>query len=291
MNIWNEFNLSNLDIEMISKDDKNNKKGIILKKIINYFLLFFTLFNFLNFIIVLIVLGISDAFNWSRLFISILELFLIILNIKISNKNKISKISRVLLIICGILFFLFCIFFIIISILIFTGYNLEINKNNKIDYLIVLGTKINKDEPGLILKKRLQKTIEYYNGNKNITLILSGGKTSKANISEASVMKEYLLKNCEINEMQIITEDFSSNTVENFKNILKIIDKNNSFGLCTSNSHIYRAYGLAKKLDFKYLYPLSAKGSFWTFYEDILREFYCIIIECLKGNMKLYKLS
>ena len=184
---------------------------------------------------------------------------------------------------------LFCIFFIIICIFIFSGYNLDINGNIQIDYLIVLGTKINNNEPGFILKKRLDKTIEFYNEHKkNITFILSGGKTSNNNISEASVMKKYLLENSEINESQILTEDYSKNTVQNLKNILEFIDNNKIFGICSSNSHIYRAYGLAKKLNYINLYPLSAKGSFWTFYEDVLREFYCIIVECLLGNMKLY---
>ena len=126
----------------------------------------------------------------------------------------------------------------------------------------------------MILKKRLEKTIEYYNEHKNITLILSGGKTSNTDISEAGVMKKYLLENSKINESQIITEDYSENTVQNLINILEMIDNNKIFGICTSNSHIYRAYGLAKKLNYINLYPLSAKGSFWTFYEDILREFY-----------------
>ena len=86
-------------------------------------------------------------------------------------------------------------YFIIICGFIFKGYNLYINNDIKIDYLIVLGTKINNDEPGIILKKRLEKTIEFYNEHKNITLILSGGKTSNSDISEAGVMKKYLLGN------------------------------------------------------------------------------------------------
>ena len=227
-------------------------------------------------------------FNWLRLIISIIELSLFFLLNKIFNARKISKTVKYVLIICGCVFILFCTFFIIICIFIFTGYNLNIDDNIQIDYLLVLGTKIENNEPGMILEKRLQKTIEFYNSHKYITLILSGGKTSDCDLSEAEVMKNYLLKHCNINESQIIIEDYSMNTVQNLKNILKIIGNEKKVGLCTSNSHIYRAYGLAKKLNYINIYPLSAKGSFWTFYGDIIREFYCIIFEYFSGNMNLF---
>jgi len=284
-----ENNIKFSDLEEEIKPKKTEKKSSKnkLKIIINIILFVFSIINFVTFIILLTAFEENSIFTYFRLIVSILELLLIFINIKIFNNKKKSKCLKIVLIICLILF---CIFFIIITSFIFSGYNLSINKN--IDYLLVLGTKISNDEPGIILKKRLEKTIEFYNTNKDITLILSGGKTSKnSDLSEAGVMKKYLLKNCDIKEENIITEDYSLNTVENLKNILEIIDKDKYIGLCTSNSHIYRAFGLAKKLGFKNIYPLSAKSSFWSFYGDIMREFYCIIFEWLNGDMNLYILN
>jgi len=287
-----ENNIKFSDLEEEIKPKKTEKKSSKnkLKIIINIILFVFSIINFVTFIILLTAFEENSIFTYFRLIVSILELLLIFINIKIFNNKKKSKCLKIVLIICLILFIIFCIFFIIITSFIFSGYNLSINKN--IDYLLVLGTKISNDEPGIILKKRLEKTIEFYNTNKDITLILSGGKTSKnSDLSEAGVMKKYLLKNCDIKEENIITEDYSLNTVENLKNILEIIDKDKYIGLCTSNSHIYRAFGLAKKLGFKNIYPLSAKSSFWSFYGDIMREFYCIIFEWLNGDMNLYILN
>lgn len=282
----NDSNLSNLENEIL-ENTKKSKKDII-SKTINYFLIFFTIFNLINFIILLFITGSKEFSNWIRLIASIIELLLIFLNNKISNINKLSLTLKIVLIICGVLWAIFCIFFVIICIFIFTGYNLEIKKSKQIDYLIVLGTKIKNNEPGILLKKRLEKTIEFYNSHKNITFILSGGKTSKCDLSEADIMKKYLLKNSDITESQIITENNSMNTIQNLKNILQIMGNDKKYGLCTSNSHIYRAYGMAKKLNYINLTPLSSKGNVWTFYRDVITEFYCIVFECIRGNMKLY---
>lgn len=282
--------ISDLEKEIISNNSNISSKKQKIRKVIIFFLLFFSILNLINFIILIIVLGVKDVFAWLRLIVSILELSLVILINKIFKAPKISKKTKIFLIISGCLFAIFCIFFIIICIFIFTGYNLNIDNNIQIEYLLVLGTKIENNQPGIILEKRLEKTVEFYNSHQNITLILSGGKTSDSDLSEAQVMKNYLLNHSDISESQIITEDDSMNTVENLKNILKIIGNDKKVGLCTSNSHMYRAYGLAKKLNFIYLYPLSAKGYFWTFYGDIIREFYCVIFEYFSGNMNLFNI-
>ena len=282
-----DINLNDLKKEFIL-NNKNISRKEKIRNLINYILIFFSVFNFINFIILLIILGIKDIFNWLRLIISIIELLLVYINNKLFNIQYISKKLKILLIICVCLFILYCLFFITICCFIFSGYNLTIDKNIHIDYLLVLGTKISNNEPCMILKRRLEKTIEFYNSNPNVILILSGGRTSDCNLSEAGVMKKYLLEENNIKEENIITEDYSMNTVENLINILNIIDKDKKIGLCTSNSHIYRAFGIAKNLGYQNLNLLSAKGSFWTFYGDIMREFYCIFFELINGNMKLY---
>ena len=286
----NDIKFSDLEEEIKPKKTENKSSKNKAKIIINIILLFFSILNFLTFIILLSAFEEDGIFTYLRLIVSILELLITLINIKIDDIKDLSKPLKRILIICLFLFIIFCIFFLIIITFIFSGYNLSINEN--IDYLLVLGTKISNNEPGIILKKRLEKAIEYYNSNKYIILILSGGKTSKnSDLSEAGVMKKYILEHCNIEEENIITEDYSLNTVENLNNILNLIDNDEHIGLCTSNSHIYRAVGLAKKIGYENIYPLSAKSSFWSFYGDIMREFYCIIFEWLSGNMNLYILK
>ena len=284
--------MDNSSSEFPYYEELENEKSIFQndksRKLINYTLFIFSVINIIIFILLIIVVGFKPLFNYSRIFVAILFILLIQLNNKFyKNKKKISTKLKIVLIIFIVIFILFLIVFIILSNLILTGYNLKISEKNDIDYLIILGNILENNKPGYLLRNRLDKSIEYYNRHKNIKIIVSGGKTS-GDISEAEAMKNYLVENCNITNDQIIIEDESQNTIQNLKNILKKINIDQIFGLCTSNSHIYRSYGLAKSLGYEKLYPLSAKGSILTFLGDIIREVYCIIFEVMIGNMKLY---
>lgn len=119
--------------------------------------------------------------------------------------------------------------------------------NDNADYAIVLGHKLNDDKPTKVLIYRLNKTIDYLNKNKNCKVVLSGGVTENNTISEASVMKKYLI-NSAIAENRIILEDKSKDTIENIKNCKEYINKNNKIVIISSNYHILRSKMICRLL-------------------------------------------
>ncbi len=90
------------------------------------------------------------------------------------------------------------------------------NISSDCDYMIILGAAVKGSTPSLTLKGRLDTALDYMNKTKKIPyVVLSGGKGSSENISEASAMKNYLIQNG-VSQSKIIVEDKSTNTFENF---------------------------------------------------------------------------
>lgn len=124
---------------------------------------------------------------------------------------------------------------------------------NNADYLIVLGHKLSNNMPNEVLKYRLRAALKYSDNNPNTKLILSGGITKNNTVSEASVMKEYLIKNG-LEADRIILEDKSMDTIENIRNCKKYIERNSKIVLLSSNYHIVRSKMICK------LVGLNVKG-------------------------------
>lgn len=118
------------------------------------------------------------------------------------------------------------------------------------DALIVLGAGLKGENVSKTLQYRLDKSIEYYNQNKDVIIVVSGGQGRDEIISEAEAMKNYLIKN-NIPDESIIMENKSTSTLENFmfsKTILdSYFDKEYTSCFITNDFHIYRASGLNKK--------------------------------------------
>ena len=114
-----------------------------------------------------------------------------------------------------------------------------------IDYMLVLGAKVNGNKPSLMLKDRLDKAIEVYNQNNNIKIILSGDGRTKE-YDEVSVMQEYLL-NLGVSKDNIILDKeglSTSNSIYNLKNNFKV-DK---VLIVTQEYHLYRALYVADSM-------------------------------------------
>jgi len=118
------------------------------------------------------------------------------------------------------------------------------HKNSKIteevDYLIVLGAKVNGDRPSAMLRYRLDEAIKYYDEHPTTTIVVTGGQGPDEDYPEAHVMKNYLLE-FNVPENKIIVEDKSTSTFENLLNTREIIGDDNSIGVVTNNFHIYRS--------------------------------------------------
>ncbi len=122
--------------------------------------------------------------------------------------------------------------------------------NNNHHAYIVLGTSLSKD--GTLKRetiKRLATCLKAKKQNEKAYIIVSGGRPVNGN-TQANEMKKWLIQHC-VKEKDIITEQNSSDTIENAIETLKIADKRdfNSLSLITSGDHVRRATLIFEKLD------------------------------------------
>ena len=162
------------------------------------------------------------------------------------------------------------------------------------DYIIILGSKINKDGTVTpLLKGRADKAIEfgknqYEQTKKKIIYIPSGGQGKDEIISESQAIKNYLI-NEGIDKSQIIIEDKSRSTIENMINSKIIIDKNNKnakISFSTTNYHVFRSGVIANE------HGIDCEGmgskTKWYFYTNaLIREFIANLIYERKSHIIL----
>jgi uncharacterized SAM-binding protein YcdF (DUF218 family) len=111
--------------------------------------------------------------------------------------------------------------------------------------IIVLGGPLTvKKTPDIWLKSRLDKLIEIYPILQPNYIIVSGGDPNNIGITEAFVMKEYLVK-AKIPKNIILLEISASNTYENatysYKIIKNRLKENIKIHIITSDFHIQRS--------------------------------------------------
>ena len=152
------------------------------------------------------------------------------------------------------------------------------NPNYDKDYVIILGCKIQKDgNLTKLLKGRVDRAIEFATKQKeetgkDIVFIPSGGQGSDEVISEALAMKNYLIENG-IKEKNIILEDKSTNTLENFNFSHKLMKKKNAnIAFSTTNYHVFRSGLLATGLDIK-VEGMGAKTRSYFWINAFIREY------------------
>jgi len=179
------------------------------------------------------------------------------------------------------------IFFLLEGLIIYTG---TIEDDRITDYVLVLGAGINKEQISKSLRFRLDKAIEYNKIHDNIPIIVSGGMGKDEDITEALAMKRYLVSNG-VDENNIIMEEKSTNTYENFK-FSKIIMENKSkekdnisVTLITNRFHMFRAkyIGINTGLN---IYCYSAKNEIITSLNFYVRESFAYIKELIYHYIK-----
>ncbi|MCD8180853.1 MAG: YdcF family protein [Firmicutes bacterium] len=111
------------------------------------------------------------------------------------------------------------------------------------DYLVVLGAGLNGNSPSPVLKKRLEKAVEYLSVNDSATVIVSGGQGKGETISEALAMENYLVSNG-VSDDRIILETESTSTYENFEFSAPVLD--GSVVFITNEFHVVRASLMAE---------------------------------------------
>ena len=179
-----------------------------------------------------------------------------------------------------------------------------------LDYVIVLGAKVEEGRISSSLKKRLDKAIEYSQRNPDTILILSGGQGKDEPASEAQMMYEYLRYNG-VPERQLVMEDKSGSTAENIMYCKEIIDRLEAekdreksrrdptppgpymeaedkpiqIGVLTSNFHVFRATGIARRCGLEGVCGIGAASDRILFLHLCVRECAARLKDKLMGNM------
>jgi len=175
------------------------------------------------------------SFNWGCRFLLVIAIAMILLGIFLRFIKQRVNWLRIAFYCCvglmaGFIIFLAC-------------YGSINNAEYDEDYCVILGAKVNGYNPSVQLKNRLDAGLLYFEKNNKITFIVTGGQGADEVISEASVMKSYLMEHG-VPEGQIITEDKSTSTFENFKFALEKIEKDTEklkFVYITNDFHVFRA--------------------------------------------------
>jgi len=179
------------------------------------------------------------------------------------------------------------IFFVLEGLIIYTG---TIEDDRITDYVLVLGAGINKEQISKSLRFRLNKAIEFNKVHGNIPIIVSGGMGKGEDITEALAMKRYLVSNG-VDENNIIMEEKSTNTYENFKFSKAIMENkskekdNISVTLITNRFHMFRAKYIGVNMGLN-IYCYSAKNEIITSLNFYVRESFAYVKELIYHYIK-----
>ena len=145
----------------------------------------------------------------------------------------------------------------------------------KEDALIVLGAGVHGERPSLTLQDRLNTAVDYYNKNNDVIIVVSGGKGQGEDVTEAFAMEKYLLEKG-VKSENILKEEKSTSTYENFKNSKEILDerfeKDYKTAFISNEYHIYRANGISKTAGIKDSTHLHSNTRWHSVVTGVLRE-------------------
>lgn len=151
------------------------------------------------------------------------------------------------------------------------------------DYLIILGCRLEGEQPGNCLTERIDSAAEYLNANPECMAVASGGQGDDEVISEAESIAR-ALEEWGIAPHRILKEDRSSSTRENFaysKELLDAREGEHSYlvAFATSDFHVYRSRKLAEQAGFETPIALSVPSSPANFYLNFLREIPAVLAQ------------
>lgn len=132
--------------------------------------------------------------------------------------------------------------------------------------MVILGCQVKNDGPSQLLRDRLDEALSYLDDHPDLTVVVSGGQGPDEPSTEARAMADYLMKKG-VEEDQILLEDQSHNTVQNFRYTSQLLeeqgyDLENTQVLVVSNGfHLTRARMLAERTGFEEVSTLAAPSS------------------------------
>lgn len=154
------------------------------------------------------------------------------------------------------------------------------------DYLIVLGSGLNKDRVTPLLAGRIDRAIAYgekqcRQTGKTPTLVMSGGQGADERIPEAVAMKEYALSKG-FPEEQILIEDQSTTTEENLIFSTEVIKAHTDVVapkilFVTTNYHVFRAALISRALGLDYN-GIGSPTKFYFYVSALIREYIAVMV-------------
>lgn len=153
--------------------------------------------------------------------------------------------------------------FAILLGLVLTGSYDHISGNPQV--MIILGCQVRQDGPSVLLKDRLDEALGYLKDHPDMTVVVSGGQGDDEPTTEAQAMAEYLMEHG-VEEENIIQENFSHNTAQNFQYTMKHlqdqkVDYSDGVLVVSNGFHLTRARMLAQRAGFDNVSTLAAPES------------------------------
>ncbi|MBO5468506.1 MAG: YdcF family protein [Lachnospiraceae bacterium] len=240
----------------------------------------------LYFVVLLITIG--PAFRFSFVWLAFGLFFLGISLVLTFSKKGFQWMPKPVLVLVEAVVVCGCLVFVVIEGLIIAESVKQ--PQNEADYLIVLGAKVNGTTPSLILQYRINKAAEYMKKHPGMKAIVSGGQGADEGISEAEAMKNGLLSSG-IAAERILVEDQSTSTKENLDYSQKLLTeaggsvKESKVIVVTTDFHVLRAVGIARKAGYEQVEGLAAKSVWYLIPTNYVREFMAVVKDKLIANM------
>ena len=154
-----------------------------------------------------------------------------------------------------------------------------------LDYLIVLGARVDPDGPSPALNRRLNAVMACLDDHPDAMIIASGGQGPDEPMSEAQCIRDELIKRG-VDEDRILMEDRSTTTAENISNSMALMDSPDArTGIITNNYHVFRAVRIARRAGLSRACGIAAKYTGYTKFHYMIREAICIAVDWLRGNL------
>jgi uncharacterized SAM-binding protein YcdF (DUF218 family) len=136
----------------------------------------------------------------------------------------------------------------------------------EVEYMVVLGAKVNADGPSVSLWDRICGAYEYMEEHPDVIAIVSGGQGTDEPITEAECMYRELVS-LGIDPLRLRMEDYATSTWENLNFSLTYLEhetgsRPTKIGVLSSEYHLFRASLFAKACDVEFV-GIPARTSRW----------------------------
>ena len=169
-----------------------------------------------------------------------------------------------------------------------------------LDYVMVLGAGLNGERPSHTLELRLERALAYIETHPDTKILVTGGFHASVSVTEAQAMENWLLEKG-VDPDRILTENRSTTTAENMQFSFPILLEDagsgeHSVGIVTSDFHIFLSLCLASRAVRQntgpdnqiHLYGGAADFPVMSLPHYMVREFFTICVDTLRGNMAFY---